>query len=139
MLGHHWHANETLFGWRADDGPLIVVFRSSYQLKKNIVKVGPPLTKLFLIHTWYIHFESNNTQYVWFNVKLISLTCKSRKKEMARPFICLHIYFISYTRPPDKSAYWKTILFISQPKHMLSVLKRTVSIKRFFWAPKAHV
>ena len=32
----------------------------------------------------------------------------------------------SQTRAPDKSAYWKTIFFISHPKHMLWVLKRTV-------------
>ena len=31
--------------WRADDGPLIVVFGSSHQLK-NCVKAGPPLTKI---------------------------------------------------------------------------------------------
>ena len=29
MLGHHRNASETPFRWRADDGPLIVVFRSS--------------------------------------------------------------------------------------------------------------
>ena len=43
-----------------------------------------------------------------------------------------------YHRPPDKSAYWKTIFYIFCPKHMLWVLKRTVSMRRFFWAPK-HV
>ena len=35
-------------------------------------------------------------------------------------------------RPPDKSAYWEIIFFISHPKHMLWVLKRTVSLRRFF-------
>ena len=35
-------------------------------------------------------------------------------------------------RPPDKSAYWKIIFFISHPKHMLWVLKRTVLMRRFF-------
>ena len=39
----------------------------------------------------------------------------------------------------DKSAYQKIIFLISQPKHMLWVLKRTVSSRRFFWAPKAYV
>ena len=29
---------------------------------------------------------------------------------------------------PDKSVYWKTIFFISHQKHMLWVLKRTVSM-----------
>ena len=39
------------FRWRADDGPLIVIFEFSHpsstknQQKKNVVKVGPPLTK----------------------------------------------------------------------------------------------
>ena len=42
-------------------------------------------------------------------------------------------------RPPDKSVYWKTIFFISHPKHILWVLKRTVSMRRFFWAPKTYV
>ena len=41
--------------------------------------------------------------------------------------------------PPDKSAYLKIIFLISQPKRMLWVLKRTVSMRRFFWAPKTHV
>ena len=35
------------------------------------------------------------------------------------------------SRHPNKGAYWKTIFFISHPKHMLCVLKRTVSIRRF--------
>ena len=35
-------------------------------------------------------------------------------------------------RPPDKSEYWKVIFFISHPKHMLWVLKRTVSMRPFF-------
>ena len=47
---------------------------------------------------------------------------------------CDHSEIFSYRefRPPDNSAYWKTIYFISHPKHMLWVLKRTVSKKRFF-------
>ena len=43
------------------------------------------------------------------------------------------------TRSTDKSVYWKSIFFLSHPKHMLWVLKRTVSMRRFFWAPKIHV
>ena len=39
----------------------------------------------------------------------------------------------------DKSAYLKFIFLISQPKHMLFVLKRTVSLRRFFWARKTNV
>ena len=33
---------------------------------------------------------------------------------------------------------WKIIFLISQPKLMLRVLKRTVSIWGVFWAPKTH-
>ena len=35
-------------------------------------------------------------------------------------------------RPPDKCVYWKFIFIISHPKHMLWVLKRTVSMRQFF-------
>ena len=30
------------------------------------------------------------------------------------------------------TVYWKTIFFVSHPKHMLWVLKRTVSMRQFF-------
>ena len=36
------------------------------------------------------------------------------------------------SRPPDKSVKQKIIFLISQPKHMLWVLKRTISMRRFF-------
>ena len=36
------------------------------------------------------------------------------------------------SRPLVKSAYQKIIIIISKPKHMLWVLKRTVSMKQFF-------
>ena len=38
-----------------------------------------------------------------------------------------------------KNAYQKIIIIISQPKLMLCVLKSTVSMRRFFWAPKTYV
>ena len=41
-------------------------------------------------------------------------------------------FYLPLYRAPDKSAYWKTIFFISHPKHMLWVLKRNVSMRRFF-------
>ena len=35
------------FRWRADDGPFIAVFGSqSHHQLKNVIKFGPPLTKL---------------------------------------------------------------------------------------------
>ena len=47
--------------------------------------------------------------------------------------------FVYMYRPPDKSVYWKIIFFISYQKHMLWVLKRNVSMRWFFRAPKTHV
>ena len=61
---------------------------------------------------------------------------KSNKKQQNLATVSMK----EFTRPPDKSAYWKTIFFIShQKKYMLRVLKRTVSIRQFFYAPKIHV
>ena len=44
-------------------------------------------------------------------------------------FLCAGPY---NTRPPNKSVLLKISFLISQPKHMLWVLKRTVSMRRFF-------
>ena len=51
--------------------------------------------------------------------------------------LCVHAQL--YIRTLVKSAYKKINFLISQPKHMLWVLKRTVSMRRFFEAPKTHV
>ena len=42
-------------------------------------------------------------------------------------------------RPLDKTVYLKIIYLIFEAKHMLWVLKRTGSMRRFFWAPKTDV
>ena len=41
--------------------------------------------------------------------------------------------------PLDKSPPLKISFVVSQPKHMLGVLKRTISMRWFFWAPKTNV
>ena len=46
--------------------------------------------------------------------------------------IYLPVQVVEGNRPPDKRVYWKIIFFISHPKHMLWILKRTVSMRRFF-------
>ena len=53
-----------------------------------------------------------------------------------------HIGFnrlIDSSRPPDKLVCLKNIFPTSQPKHMLWVLKRTISMRRFFRAPKIQI
>ena len=49
------------------------------------------------------------------------------------------LVYMSLTRTLVQSAYQKINFLISQPKHMLWELKRTVSLRRFFWAPKTYV
>ena len=49
-------------------------------------------------------------------------------------YLCSVIY-----RPPDKRAELNINFLISQPKHMLWVLKRFVSMRRSFGATKTHV
>ena len=55
-------------------------------------------------------------------------------KRYSKAWQLIHFY-----RPPDKTVYLKINFLISQLKHMLWVLKRTVSMRRSFWAPKANV
>ena len=47
----------------------------------------------------------------------------------------LHVLY----RPLVKSACQKNNFLISQPKHLFLVLKRTVSMRRFFLAPKTSI
>ena len=48
---------------------------------------------------------------------LVTLSKEKNCKILYHPFISASL------RPPDKSVYWKTNFLISQPKHMLWVLK----------------
>ena len=53
---------------------------------------------------------------------------------------CIHVCIRShFNRPLDKNVQIKFNSIIHQPKHMLWVLKRTVSMRRFFWGPKTNV
>ena len=72
----------------------------------------------------------------------------SSKSKVSWPLNWNHLRFILITflshlgvifRPLIKRAYQKINFLISRPKHMLSVLKRTVSMRRFFWALKTYV
>ena len=61
-------------------------------------------------------------------------------------FVCclFHLNFepscriYSVLRTLIKNALQKNNVLIFQPKHMLCVFKRTVSMRRFFWAPKTY-
>ena len=51
MLGHHLPASEMPFQWRFAGEPMMAQLKrylvplSPHQLKKNVIKFGPPLTK----------------------------------------------------------------------------------------------
>ena len=49
---------------------------------------------------------------------------------------CCNYVVMKIIRPPAKSAEQKIIFLISEPKHMLWVLKWTVSMRRFFEHPQ---
>ena len=51
-------------------------------------------------------------------------------KPQCESSIRIKIVFVSVFWVLDTSAYWRTIFFISHPKHMMWVLKRTVSKRR---------
>ena len=53
--------------------------------------------------------------------------------------LCFKILICTLIMHLVKSAYQKNNFLISQQKHMLWVLKRTVSMRRLFWAPKTYV
>ena len=54
------------------------------------------------------------------------------KRELYNKGKILRMSYMTACRPSVKSVYQKCIFLISQPKHMLWVLRRTVSMRRSF-------
>ena len=52
---------------------------------------------------------------------------------------CEKLQYAYKIRPLVNECVQKINFLISQPKHMLWVLKRTISMRWFFWAPKIYV
>ena len=67
-----------------------------------------------------------------------SVCSQTRECMMGRPFLIYNICYCSVlqSRPLVKSAYQKNDFLISQPIHMLWVLKRTVFMRWPFEHPK---
>ena len=51
----------------------------------------------------------------------------------------LELVFTKHLQTSRKECILENYLHTSHPEHMLWVLKRTVSMRQFFWAPKTHV
>ena len=93
-----------------------------------------------------IHFFSNEGMHIQKTLFLFSLVATSLATPVLMVYDSCEVtlnwpsgLWEFIIRPPDKTAYLKIIIFISEAKHMLWVLKRTVSMRQFFWAPKTHV
>ena len=83
-----------------------------------------------------VHFDMDKTSYFYILYFLWTCTIFKRTCEL-----CLWMGNLRKlcSRFLDKSAYQKINFLISHPKHMLWVLKRPVSMRLFFWAPKTYV
>ena len=67
--------------------------------------------------------------------QLLTMSIDAGQEEIIDPVT--HTVIVS--RPLDKSNCWKNNFLIFQLKHLLWVLKRTVSVRRFFWVPITHI
>ena len=108
------------FRWLVDDGPLIVVFvwilpPPPHPPLKKIVMVGIPLTKLSG------------------SVREICMVC---------PCMTCLMYLLDtrgfITGFQIRDGNFKINFLFFHPKHMLWVLKRTVSMRQFFLTPKTY-
>ena len=61
------------------------------------------------------------------------------QKLTCHTFVSVSLNWIYGFQAPRLECIIKDYFFISQRKHMLWVPKRTVSMRRFFWAPKTYV
>ena len=118
--------------------------KKSRKLEKTDMQSERTLT-LDYIFLNLLSFE--NLQIVDFHIGFyllvqMSETCQSlpppargsdlEVKVMNLEIYCLIVQIQMSIRPLVKSAYQKNNILPSQPKHMLWVLKRTVSMRRFF-------
>ena len=65
----------------------------------------------------------------------------STREHCKNCFVCLIWFFMSHqqSRPLVKECVTEKYFSYFSTNHMLWVLKRTVSMRRFFWAPKTYV
>ena len=102
-------------------------------------------TGLIMAHTFIEEKFLEPDQILLINLLLLSFIVSCESSCLCKPlerhliFAADGLWFIivprrlyEMSRPPDKSVKLKIIIFISQPKHMLWVLKRTVSVRQFF-------
>ena len=119
-----------------------ITLRNKFKFCLEIIYSTRALKCLNLLLTMiYITLRKNHTQK---NMTSVMLLCSNALDniglEMQRhtgkqSHRCV-IYYISLLSPPDKNVSLGFIFVISQPKYMLWVLKRTVSLRRFFLALK---
>ena len=100
MVAHHRHASETPLKWRFAGGPMMAQLKryldplSPNQLKKNVIKFGPPLTKLsgfahvyfaIFVYTRQKHLIQVPAKYKRFTVCLGLLNILSNLSKSNKP------------------------------------------------------
>ena len=77
------------------------------------------------IRNGIVNVENPDQHCLWMKRNIDDIEVQEASRELSR-------YMGEASTAPEKSAYWKIIFFISHPKHMLWVFKRTVSMRRFY-------
>ena len=94
-----------------------------------------PLTKIMIkIFSSDSNILFSKTKYGMYSMKQFFWVSTSVSEQLDN-----YLYRCQHSWTVVQSAYQKFNSLISKPKHMLWVLKRTVSMRRIFWAPKAYI
>ena len=114
-----------------------------WEIRKITFKYAPLSGGLFMlslfIDHWPFQLVTDKFLYAFCNFKIwISEILKIRILEFSTIKVHMEYLMGCWYRPPDKIAQ-KSSCYKFLNQNMLWVLKRTVSMRRFFWAPNTHV
>ena len=113
---------------------LFAISAFNLRTEKNVVFFQNSYCIFYSYVTWsYFQTVSQNYSYVIWSYFLFH---KNFGKLLSMFVFLWNKNYSLWNRPLSKSVYRKIHSLISQSNYMLWVLKRTVSMRRFFWAPK---
>ena len=128
---HAWWGHQT-------KSPTSLIEKSSFMTQSiNIVCYIVQVVDLKTVNQWTCKRNWHNFLHI--AVHWLKMHCNACGHKMTQRFsVTYSAKHWCILRTLVKSAWQKNILLISQLKHMLWVLKRSVSMRRFFWAPKTY-
>ena len=116
---------------------------STYRKQKTFYWSAPPppVTKLILLHTVVVLHSTHHI--IWHNWSRSECCQNAQKQFIIKAFKELILYkpvgkyqfTMACIRALAMIAYQVINYIISQPKHSLWVLKRIITMRRFFWTP----